>query len=179
MKNRAKTTRLLMAPALLAICTLLAVPAVAQEVTAEGGPSVKVNISVVQEVTRTDEGGKTVVETKEVGLVSPGDVLTYTLRAENTGDSPAFDARIEDPIPDGTFLVTSSIPENDEAVTASIDGGESWRSFPVFVVAGADDSGQPIYEQAAAESYTHLRWLLDAPLPPGATKEVSFKVQVR
>ena len=179
MKNRVKTTRMSMAPALLALCTLLAVPAVAQEANNEGGPSIKVNVSVMQEVTRTVDNGETVVETKEVGLVSPGDVLTYTLRAENTGDSPAFDARIEDPIPDGTILVTSSIPESVEGVTASIDGGESWRSFPVFVVAGADDNGQPIYEQAAAESYTHLRWLLDAPLPPGAAKEVSFKVQVR
>jgi uncharacterized repeat protein (TIGR01451 family) len=178
MKNRVKTAQLSIAPVLLALGTLLSVPAFAQTAN-DGGPNVKVNISVVQDVTRTAETGETVVESKPVGLVSPGDVLTYTLTAQNTGDSPAFDARIEDPIPDGTVLLTGSIPESISGVTASIDGGESWRSFPVFVVTGSDDDGQPIYEQAAAESYTHLRWLLDAPLSPGATKEVSFKVQVR
>ena len=175
MKNRVKMTRLSMAPAALALLSLLAVPAFAQD----GGPRVEVNISVAQEITSTTESGEVVVETKPVGLVSPGDVLTYTLSARNMGDSPAFDARIEDPIPEGTFLLPDSLSENVSGMTASIDGGESWRSFPVFVVAGTDTEGQPIYEQAAAESYTHLRWLLDEPLSPGATKEVSFKVQVR
>ena len=45
MKNRVKTTRLSMAPAVLALSALLAVPAFAQDANPDGGPRVEVNIS--------------------------------------------------------------------------------------------------------------------------------------
>ncbi len=165
--------------ALVVLCSLFGGPALAQDASADSAATMQVKVSVLQEVTRTGENGQAVVERKPVGLVTPGTILAYTLHATNNSGNAVFDARIEDPIPDGTTLLPGSVDVDGLTITASIDGGESWKTFPVFVAAGKDSAGQPVYEQASAASYTHLRWFLDGPLPPGATKEVSFKVQVR
>ncbi|TDI35791.1 MAG: DUF11 domain-containing protein [Acidobacteria bacterium] len=165
--------------ALVVLCSLFGGPALAQEASSDSAGTMQVEVSVLQEVVRIDESGREIVEHKPVGLVTPGTILAYTLHATNTGDGAVFDARIEDPIPHGTILLPDSVDVDDLTITASIDGGESWKSFPVFVATGKDAAGQPVYQQAPADSYTHLRWFLDGPLPPGATKEVSFKVQVR
>ena len=175
--NHARKTRIgLLAGALLC---MICGPALAQEAAGDSAGTMQVEVSVLQEVIRTDENGQAIVERKPVGLVTPGTILAYTLQATNNSGNAVFDARIEDPIPDGTILLPGSVDVDGLTITASIDGGESWKSFPVFVAAGKDAAGQPVYELASADSYTHLRWFLDGPLPPGATKEVSFKVQVR
>ena len=163
-------------PGILMVLALASGPAFAQE---KSGPRVEVEIAVHQETSTTDAEGQTVIVKNEVGPVAPGDILTYTLRARNLGDSPALDALIEDPIPGGTALLPDSLAENGLTISASIDGGDSWKSFPVFVAAGKDASGETIYQQASGADYTHLRWLLNEPLAPGTAKEVSFKVQVR
>ena len=150
----------------------------AQEPPADG-PRVDVEIAVQQELVTGTEQGEPVREIRDVGLVTPGDVLIYTLRARNTGSSPAFEARLQDPIPDGTVLLPETVATEGTRVTASLDGGESWKTFPVFIPGGEDDTGQPVYVPAPGSAYTHLRWELDGPLPPGAAREVTFKVQVR
>ena len=165
--------------ALVVLCSLFGGPALAQDAAGDSAAAMQVEVSVLQEIIRTDESGRAIVERKPVGLVTPGTILAYTLHATNRGGSAVFDTRIEDPIPAGTTLLPGSVDADGLTITASIDGGESWKSFPVFVAAGEDAAGQTVYVQASGDSYTHLRWFLDGPLPPGATKEVSFKVQVR
>jgi uncharacterized repeat protein (TIGR01451 family) len=144
---------------------------------ATDGPDVKVTVEVEQEMVREGTDGTPTVERQPVGLAAPGDILVYTVRAENLGESPAFDPRLQDPIPEGTVLLPESVTRIN--VTASLDGGATWEAFPVRVLVGEDDSGEPLYEQAPPETYTHLRWQLDGPLGPGESKEVSFKVRVR
>jgi len=177
--NRVKSHGPRLALALVVLGAIAIGPALAQEISGDRAAQMQVEVKVAQEVVRTDETGRAIVERKPVGVVVPGDVLAYTLHATNKSDSAVFDARIEDPIPNGTLLLTDSVAVDGLTVTASIDGGASWKSFPVFVAAGEDADGRPVYEQAPGDAYTHLRWFLDGPLPPGATKEVSFKVQVR
>jgi uncharacterized repeat protein (TIGR01451 family) len=177
--SRVKSHGPLYALALVVPCFLFGGPALAQETSGGSTSTMQVEVSVLQEVIRTDESGQAIVERKPVSVATPGTILAYTLHATNRSGSDVYDARIEDPIPNGTTLLPGSVDVNGLTITASIDGGESWKSFPVLVAAGEDAAGQPVYQQAPGDSYTHLRWLLDGPLPPGATKEVSFKVQVR
>jgi uncharacterized repeat protein (TIGR01451 family) len=141
------------------------------------GPEVKVTVEVEQEIVREGADGAPTVERQPVGLASPGDILVYTVRAENFGDDPAFDPRVQDPIPQGTVLLPESVSRIN--VTASLDGGANWEPFPVRVLVGEDENGEPLYQEAPPETYTHLRWQLDGPLGPGEAKEVSFKVRVR
>jgi uncharacterized repeat protein (TIGR01451 family) len=140
-------------------------------------PDVKVVVEVEQEVIQKGPDGTPTVKRQPVGLAAPGDILVYTVRAENAGDGPAFDPRLQDPIPEGTVLLPESVSRIN--VTASLDGGASWEPFPVRVLVGEDEDGELLYEDAHPETYTHLRWQLDGPLGPGEAKEVSFKVRVR
>ena len=141
------------------------------------GPKVEVTVEVEQEVIREGTDGAPTVERQPVGLASPGDILVYTVRAQNLGEEPAFDPRLQDPIPQGTVLLPESVTRIN--VTASLDGGVNWEPFPVRVLVGEDEDGEPLYEETPPETYTHLRWQLDGPLGPGEAKEVSFKVRIR
>ena len=138
-------------------------------------PRLEVTVAVQREVTRVDVNGRSQVVLEPVKTANPGDVLVYRLRATNVGLAPAREARIEDPIPAGTVLVPDSVGKN---VHASLDGGKTWQAFPATVPRKRDD-GQVERVPAPANAYTHLRWVLEQPLPPGGSTEVGFKVQVQ
>ena len=141
-------------------------------------PEVAVEIAVAREVVERDASGAERVKLEPVGAVRPGDVLVYTLRAENRGAAPALSARIEDPIPAGTLVILESVPTVGVAAEASLDGGSSWQAFPATVrVVGADGVARDV--PAPASSYTHLRWSLAEPLAAGAARDLRFKVRVR
>ena len=141
-------------------------------------PKVEVSVQAAKEVVRTDASGKRTVELKPASQAASGDVIVYTLRAENTGSGPAVDPRIEDPIPAGTVLVLDSVAKDGARIEASLDGGTSWQAYPASITrknARGEDETVP----APAEDYTSLRWVLNGPLQPGDGTDVSFKVRIR
>lgn len=141
-------------------------------------PQVEVRVQVEREVVRDVADGPAVTVREQVIGAGPGDVLVYTLAAVNVGETPALDARLFDPIPAGTVLLTDSVLPSGYAVEASLDGGTRWETFPAMVVE-RDADGVERRVAAPAESYTHLRWVLDGRLDPGQSREVSFKVRIR
>jgi len=141
-------------------------------------PRVQVEVRVEREIVRADASGRKVVERKPVDVARPGDVLVYTLQARNVGDGPAVDARLEDPIPQGTVLVIDSLEHGAAVPSASLDGGATWQSFPATVETHGED-GRVERVPAPPESYTHLRWTLPGALGPGEGKDVRFKVRIR
>jgi len=144
----------------------------------ETAPSVAVSIDVAREVTQADPSGRLVTRHEPVKVAGPGDVLVYTLSAENVGNSPAFRARLRDQIPAGTVLLTDSVAPDGAQITASLDGGSTWQAFPVFVDRRAED-GSSQRVPAPPEAYTHLQWLLAGQIAPGERREVSFKVRIQ
>ena len=138
-------------------------------------PRLEVTVAVQREVTRVDVHGRPQVVLEPVKTANPGDVLVYRLRATNVGLGPAGEAKIDDPIPSGTVLMPESVAKNAHA---SLDGGKTWQSFPATIPRKRDD-GQVERVPAPANAYTHLRWVLEQPLPPGGSAEVGFKVQVQ
>lgn len=143
-----------------------------------GGPRVDVQIDVAKQVVSVDGDGRPVERQVPVGVVRPGDVLVYRLRATNRGEAPALRPRIEDPIPPGTVLLPESVEPAIGSPTASLDGGATWNEFPV-IVETLDGEGRPIRMPAAAEAYTHLRWVLDGDLMPGESRDFTFKVRIQ
>ena len=140
-------------------------------------PEVAITVTVEREVVRLDQDGRSVTEREPVDVARPGDVLVYTLRAVNQGVAPALGTRVVDPIPRGTVLLIEQLPAVGAPDRASLDGGRSWQDFPARVQQ-LDASGRPRVVAAPAEAYTHLRWDLPAPLAPGETHDVMFKVRV-
>jgi uncharacterized repeat protein (TIGR01451 family) len=141
-------------------------------------PRLEVTVGVLREVVRTDAHGKAQTALEPVADTQPGDVLVYRVRAKNVGPSPALEARIDDPIPAGTVLLTDSLPGSANTVHASLDGGKTWQAFPATI---AQKRADGVVERvpAPAEAYTHLRWVLPGTLHPGDSAEVGFKVRVQ
>ncbi len=131
-----------------------------------------------REQVRVEPDGRKVIYREPVENASPGDVLVYTIRAENVGDRPALHTNVEDPVPDGTVLDPSSVSTTRASVDASLDGGKSWQAFPARLQVRQDD-GTVREVPAPAESYTHLRWTFRDPLGPGEEREVLFKVRIQ
>ena len=161
---------------LIALAIVL-VPA-APSVLAVDGPRVAVDIAVEREVTKTDADGRQTSYREPVDTAFPGDVLVYTLRAENTGDGPALNTRLEDPIPQGTVLIPDSVLLDGAEVLASLDDGSTWQPFPVRIDHARED-GTREKVPAPAEAYTNLRWVLAGNIDPGQRREVSFKVRIQ
>jgi uncharacterized repeat protein (TIGR01451 family) len=141
-------------------------------------PKVEVTVNAHKEVVRVDASGKKTVELKPATEATTGDVIVYTLHADNTGSGPAISPRIEDPIPTGTVLVLDSLAKDGYAIEASLDGGKTWQAFPATVTR-KNEKGIEETVAAPAELYTTLRWVLNGPLQPGDGKDVSFKVRIR
>lgn len=141
-------------------------------------PKVDITVQAQKEVVKVDASGKKSVTLQTANDAVSGDVLVYTIRAANNGTEAAVNPRIEDPIPEGTVLVVSSVEKRGYGIEASLDNGKTWQAFPASLTR-VSASGASETIPAPPESYTALRFVLDGPLAPGDGRDVTFKVQIR
>lgn len=133
-------------------------------------------------VTQVAEVEKTVVaadgskQTKLVpaALVPPGGEVVYTVKFENAGAQPATDVVVTNPVPEHTRFVANSAAGPGTEVTYSVDGGKSFAPADRLNVRGADGE-----RAATADDYTHLRFRLVNPLPPGQVAYARFRTVVK
>ena len=134
--------------------------------------------TMVQKEVKVKKQGKWDMELIPVEKAGRGDRLVYTITYLNTGKTSAVDAQIVNPIPQGTALIPGSAEGTDADVTCSIDNGVSWHKPPVMVRL-KNAAGKELIQSAAAESYTHVRWVIKKPVLPGQSGRVSFKTTVK
>ncbi len=141
---------------------------------AENGKIMLTN-KVFKQVINTDKQGNTTYDYIGPGTALPGDVMMYTITFQNIGDSPAEGIVINNPVPNNSeYRVGSAMGKNTEIVF-SIDGGKNFGNPEELVV--KDKNGKQW--TAKPESYTHIRWVYNRPLPPGEKGEVSFKTKIK
>lgn len=134
--------------------------------------SLEIDNQVFQEIEVTAADGSVERQTVPAATVIPGTEVTYVISYRNTGDAPAENVAITNPMPVALEYVgpQGAIPVSE----VSVDGGTRFGALTALTVPGAD--GQPRAAQPA--DVTHLRWILAA-LPPGAEGAVSFSARVR
>jgi uncharacterized repeat protein (TIGR01451 family) len=122
----------------------------------------------------TAEGKK---ETKlvEAGNAIPGDELLFTITYTNQGGEPAENVVLVNPVPEYTEYIGGSAGGPGAATTFSVDGGQSYDVPANLQVPGEDGKLRP----ALSREYTHLRWAFDAPVPPGESGDVFFRVKLK
>lgn len=142
-----------------------------------GQPQLAIAIEVFKEVVTVKDGREETTR-EPVTMAEAGDLLVYVLTYTNTGDSAATDAAIIDPLPAGTVYVPDSADGQGATITFSIDGGSTFQNPPVTYLRQKPDGST---EEAAAppEMFTHVRWVLNEPLPPEGKGTASFKVTVQ
>jgi uncharacterized repeat protein (TIGR01451 family) len=102
----------------------------------------------------------TLVKSVDRASAAPGESLTYSLTYTSGGSAAAYAVTVTDPIPAGTAYVPGSASGPGTTVSFSRDGGATY---------GASD----------APPVSHVRFTLAAPLIPGATGSVSFRVTLQ
>lgn len=141
------------------------------------GPKLLLTMEGWKEV-MVEKDGKSVPQLVPAENTRAGDKLTYTITYVNAGDAAARGATLVGPVPDGTVYVPDSAQGEGAQVFYSINGGRDYHEPPLqYEVKKAD--GTTVKQEAPQEMYTHVRWVLTAPVPPGATGQVSYKVKVK
>jgi uncharacterized repeat protein (TIGR01451 family) len=136
---------------------------------------VELNTVALTEITTTNEAGQEVTTLVPADKVVPGDEVIYTISFVNHGTEPASDVVITNPIPE--HMVFTKVEDSPRAATVSLsaDGGERYDAPRNLTV--TDAKGQP--RPAQASDFTHVRWILQEPLEPGAAGSVSFRAQLQ
>jgi uncharacterized repeat protein (TIGR01451 family) len=107
--------------------------------------------------------------------LSPGDELVITVSFLNTAQHALDGVRITQPIPPSMRYVEGSGVGPGSAVLYSVDGGATYGQPNELGVVTADG----VRHAATAGDYTHVRWLIKAPLAAGARAFVRFRAAVR
>ena len=137
--------------------------------------SVELNTVALTEITTTNETGQEVTTLVPAGKVVPGDEVIYTIHFVNSGTEPASDVVITNPIPDHMVFTKVESSPDGASVSMSADGGSRYDSPRNLTV--EDAKGQP--RPAKASDFTHVRWIFQNSLEPGAEGNVSFRAQLQ
>ncbi|MDD3095313.1 MAG: hypothetical protein WC372_04605 [Candidatus Neomarinimicrobiota bacterium] len=140
---------------------------------AQGTPKLELNISEKKvNMTAAERSGKTAI------VYRPGDVIHYTITAENSGDGIMTNPVVTDPVPAGTAYLPLTAKGRDTAVSFSINGGISYQNWPpTYLVKDAD--GKETLREATPEMVTHIRWEFRKALAPKERKALEFDVKVK
>jgi uncharacterized repeat protein (TIGR01451 family) len=146
----------------------------AAAVAAAQGSTLQVTQVAEKETTVTAADGTKTTKLVPATLVPPGGEVVYTVKFENTGKQPATDVVVTNPVPEHTRYVANSAGGPGTEVTYSADGGKTFGPADKLTVRDANG------ERAAdAADYTHLRFRLLNPLPPGSVAYARFRAVVK
>ena len=127
------------------------------------------------EVTEIDKQGKKIIKRTAPTSVVPGTEVIYTITAKNTGNKPADNIVVTNPVPKETVYVDGSAFGAGTNITFSVDGGKSYGNAQNLTV--KDKTGKP--RVAAAKDYTHVRWTFQFNLQPGQEAPVWYRARVK
>jgi uncharacterized repeat protein (TIGR01451 family) len=103
--------------------------------------------------------------------IRAGDEVFYTIRVTNPGRQPVSAIMVTKRLPFGLTYVGGSAVGPAATVQFSVDSGESYAAAANLEVMSTGQAAR----RALPADYTHVRWLLQRPLLPGATALLRFR----
>ena len=141
---------------------------------AAAGPAITVEVIAEKEIV-IEQNGKPVRKRIIADNIQPGEIIIYTLKYSNSGDSAARDIVINDPIPEKTRYIAGSA--KGRHVVFSIDGGKHYLKPSLLTYTYQGKGGIEEKKVASPDEYTHIRWVIDE-IDAGKSGTVEFQVQV-
>lgn len=134
----------------------------------------QVSVASAWLLTAAGEGERLVAGPRPEGA----EQLLYTLRFRYEGQEAAAALAIVHPVPAGERYVADSATGPRAAISYSVDGGRSFGAPGALRVAhdGADPAAAADRAATPAD-YSHIRWELPGPHPPGLAGLVSFRTR--
>lgn len=135
-------------------------------------PEVKVLLS------GTVERDSQPIQIDKAGLLNPGEVLSWTILSQNTGNAPAHNYKTIGEIPSGTaYLAGSAKANGGVTILFSLDQGKTFAAKPLMEQKQPDGSVRLV--PAPASLYTHIRYEWNEALAEGKQVSASYKVRVQ
>ncbi len=172
--RRGGRTRLARSASAFALCVIASV-ASAQPSSERTRSSLELTTRVEKIVAADGTSAGPRTQLKPVEVATPGDELVLTVTFQNVTPETLDGVRITQPIPPNMRYVAGSAIGPGSEVLYSVDGGVSYGQPNELKVVAADGTRRA----ATADDYTHVRWLLQAPLEPGARGFARFRAIVR
>lgn len=123
----------------------------------------------------TDRNGVEEIQLVEASNVVPGEKVLFTVTYTNTGDQPAEDVTITNPVPRHMVYVDDSAVGDNTTILFSADGGGSFAMASELLVRNTDGTQRP----AGASDYTHVRWIVRSDIASGTRGTVQFMATVK
>ncbi len=161
--------------ALATVCAAGAFVAVAAQAPSPAGDGVVVSSTLERIVAAPDEAGQTEVQIAPTTVASPADQLIVSVRFTNASDAVVDSVRVTSPVPADVQYVAGSASGPGSDVLFSADSGRTF-GLPNELMVAAATGGM---RAATPADYTHVRWVLRAPLDPGATGIARFRAVPR
>lgn len=155
------------------LALMLAVSAFSWLGAAQAAGGMQLSNQVFQEIEVVGADGKPEHKTVPAATVVPGTEVFYVITYRNTGDKPADNVAITNPVPAELEYVSAVGPAPMNQV--SVDGGRQYGALASLSVTGADGKPRP----AQTADVTHVRWMLNTALAPGSGGSVSFKARLK
>jgi uncharacterized repeat protein (TIGR01451 family) len=134
--------------------------------------------TTIEKQERFEIDGKQQVRYVPAETTVPGDTLRFTLTYKNSGDEPAMDVVLDNPVPTGTSYLTDTATHTEATeLLFSIDGGATYKNPTLLTYTVTLPNGGTESRVASPEQYTHVRWRISS-IPPGETGQVSFNALV-
>jgi uncharacterized repeat protein (TIGR01451 family) len=148
---------------------------------AQSAPAVSLSSEVFIERKVVDAAGKETISMKKPGevVIVPGDRVMFKTSYKNNGSEPATGFRATNPMPAPIQFVSV----REEWAEVSVDGGVTWGKLAALTVSAKAMAGDAAAATQAADAaprpateadVTHVRWILNDPIPAGAGGDVSF-----
>ena len=112
----------------------------------------------------------------DASIVSPGDILIFTIRAENKGDSAALQLEPTGDIPSNTLYIPEKNTSKDYKTFFSIDNGKTFQEKPLIKI---KQKGKEISKDAPLDMYGKIMWKFSTRLESGKSVVLSYKVKVK
>jgi hypothetical protein len=123
----------------------------------------------------TDEAADSVASASDAADSQLADELIVSVRFTNVSDHVVDSIRITSPVPADVQYVPRSASGPGSEVLFSVDGGRSFGRPEELMLTAADGT----VRGADAADYTHVRWILRAPLDAGAAGVARFRAVPR
>lgn len=140
-------------------------------------PLVSVGITAEKQVS-VKENGKKIVKKVPAKTIEAGDVIFYTVSYVNSGNEPATNAVLNDPIPQGSSFIPGTAYGEGAEILFSIDGGKSYKKPSLLSYEITLPNGKTEKRVASPEEYTDIRWIIGK-IDAGAKGKVGFQVRIK
>ena len=131
-----------------------------------------VQTTVQKETVTVNDDGEQVKTLVPAESVIPGERVVYTITFRNTGDEPADDVVISNPISENLTYVPGSAFGPGMALQFSVDG----ITFAAADELTVEEDGES--RPAKPEEYRHIRWVMQNDLVAGAQGTVRFSARL-